>query len=104
MVRESQQHEVEMIKLELSRGKSNQKNETKKISESSHRIQLTQNLPKYDERPDEMGLYLINFEGRADITQVPKDCIAYLLAVLPPEQFNILAIETLDNANNYDFI
>ncbi|GFU45081.1 SCAN box domain-containing protein [Nephila pilipes] len=48
-----------------------------------------------------MGLYLINFERRAQIPK--KDWVAYPLAVLPPELSNMLARETPDNANNYNF-
>lgn len=52
-----------------------------------------------------MGLYLINFERRAEMANVPKkDWVAYLLAVLPPELSNMLAREQPSDANNYDFV
>ena len=61
--------------------------------------------PKFDEKQDKMGLYSINFEGRAEMAQVPKkDWIAYLLEVLPVEISNMLAREPASDANNYDFV
>lgn len=107
MAREAQQHELEMKKLELSsaRENSHQKNESDGKIELTHRIQLNQITPKYDEKHDEMGLYLINFERRAEMAQVPKkDWVAYLLAVLPAELSNMLAREEPSDANNYDFV
>ncbi|GBO24024.1 hypothetical protein AVEN_88696-1 [Araneus ventricosus] len=62
-------------------------------------------LPKFDEKHDEMGLYLFNFERRAEMAEVPKkDWVVYLLAVLPAELSNVLAREPSSEANNYDFV
>ncbi|GFY08265.1 SCAN box domain-containing protein [Trichonephila clavipes] len=44
------------------------------------KIQLTQITTKFDEKHDEISLYLINFERKAELAQVPKkDWVAYLL-------------------------
>ncbi|GFV63065.1 retrovirus-related Pol polyprotein from transposon 412 [Trichonephila clavipes] len=69
------------------------------------KIQLTQITTKFDEKHDEISLYLINFERKAELAQVPKkDWVAYLLAVLPAELSNMLAREPTEMANNYDFV
>ncbi|GFV02118.1 SCAN box domain-containing protein [Trichonephila clavipes] len=69
------------------------------------KIQLTQITTKFDEKHDEISLYLINFERKAELAQVPKkDWVAYLLAVLPAELSNMLAREPTERANNYDFV
>ncbi|GFV87551.1 SCAN box domain-containing protein [Trichonephila clavipes] len=68
------------------------------------KIQLTQITTKFDEKHDEISLYLINFGRKAELAQVPKkDWVAYLLAVLPAELSNMLAREPTERANNYDF-
>ncbi|GFY51796.1 SCAN box domain-containing protein [Trichonephila inaurata madagascariensis] len=69
------------------------------------KIQLTQITTKFDKKHDEISLYLINFERKAELAQVPKkDWVAYLLAVLPAELSNMLAREPTERANNYDFV
>ncbi|GFX44142.1 SCAN box domain-containing protein [Trichonephila clavipes] len=69
------------------------------------KIQLTQITTKFDEKHDEISLYLINFERKAELAQVPKKYwVAYLLAVLPAELSNMLAREPTERANNYDFV
>ncbi|GFQ80944.1 SCAN box domain-containing protein [Trichonephila clavata] len=105
MSRETRQFELDMKKLELSKDDSYQRREAEKKGELGPRIQLTQITPKFDEKHDEMGLYLINFERRAEMAQVPRmDWVAYLLAVLPSELSNILARESPSDACNYDFV
>ncbi|GFV98138.1 SCAN box domain-containing protein [Trichonephila clavipes] len=61
------------------------------------KIQLTQITTKFDEKHDAISLYLINFEKKAELAQVPKkDWVAYLLAVLPAELSNMLARESTE--------
>ncbi|GFS81800.1 SCAN box domain-containing protein [Nephila pilipes] len=95
--REAKQHELEMKKLELSQKNQSLNDESGRRIDMGPKIQLTQITPKFDEKNDEMGLYLINFERKAEFAQVPKkDWIAYLLAVLPAELSNML----VRNAND----
>ncbi|XP_042895182.1 myb-like protein X [Parasteatoda tepidariorum] len=102
---EAQLHELEVKKLELVNKDPVQNSDSENKVEYSHRIPLTQITPKFDEKHDEMGLYLINFERRAEMAQVPKkDWVAYMLAVLPGELSNRLAREKPDDAINYDFV
>ncbi|GFY54777.1 uncharacterized protein TNIN_480251 [Trichonephila inaurata madagascariensis] len=69
------------------------------------KIQLTQITTKFNEKHDEISLYLINFERKTELAQVPKkDWVAYLLAVLPAEISNMLAREPTERTNNYDFV
>ncbi|GFQ78446.1 SCAN box domain-containing protein [Trichonephila clavata] len=79
MARETRQFELDMKKLELSKEDSDQRREPEKRVEFSPRFQLTQITPKFDEKYDEIGLYLINFERGAEMVQVPRtDWVAYL--------------------------
>ena len=98
------QHELELKKLEVSQAQPQVR--TSHVSENSaHKIQLTQIMPKFEEKRDEMGLYLINFERKAEMAQVPKkDWTAYLLSALPAEVSNMLAREAPENANDYDYV
>ncbi|GFT32147.1 SCAN box domain-containing protein [Nephila pilipes] len=94
-----------MKKLELSRVNPDQKNESENRFEPSHKILQRHILSKYNQKHDEMGLYLINFERRSKMAQVPKKYwVVYLLIVLPTVLSNMLASEAPDNANNYDFV
>ena len=47
-------------------------NDHLKNTELLPKIQLTQITPKFDEKQDEMGLYLVSFERRAEVAQIPK--------------------------------
>ncbi|GFW28723.1 SCAN box domain-containing protein [Trichonephila clavipes] len=104
MAREARQHELELRKLELSQQNQPLNDDSGRRVEIGPKIQLTQITTKFDEKRDEISLYLINFERKAELAQVPKkDWVAYLLAVLPAELFNMLAREPTERANNYDF-
>ncbi|GFV76895.1 SCAN box domain-containing protein [Trichonephila clavipes] len=99
------QHELELRKLELSQQNQPLNDESGRRVEIGPKIQLTQITTKFDEKHDEISLYLINFERKAELAQVPKkDWVAYLLAVLPAELSNMLAREPTERANNYDFV
>ncbi|GFU40121.1 SCAN box domain-containing protein [Trichonephila clavipes] len=105
MAREARQHELELRKLELSQQNQPLNDEFGRRVEIGPKIQLTQITTKFDEKHDEISLYLINFERKAELAQVPKkDWVAYLLAVLPAELSNMLAREPTERANNYDFV
>ncbi|GFV11045.1 SCAN box domain-containing protein [Trichonephila clavipes] len=105
MAREARQHELELRNLELSQQNQPLNDESGRRVEIGPRIQLTQITTKFDETHDEISLYLINFERKAELAQVPKkDWVAYLLAVLPAELSNMLAREPTERANNYDFV
>ncbi|GFU08876.1 SCAN box domain-containing protein [Trichonephila clavipes] len=100
MARETRQHE-----LELSLQNQPLNDESGRRVEIGPKIQLTQITIKLDEKHDEISLYLINFERKAELAQIPKkDWVAYLLAVLPAELSNMLAREPTERANNYDFV
>ncbi|GFW22589.1 uncharacterized protein TNCV_1478861 [Trichonephila clavipes] len=105
MAREARQHELELRKLELSQKNQPLNDESGRKFEIGPKIQLTQITTKFDEKHDKISLYLINFEKKAELAQVPKkDWVAYLLAVLPVELSNMLAREPTERANNYDFV
>ncbi|GFX35591.1 SCAN box domain-containing protein [Trichonephila clavipes] len=105
MAREARQHELELRKLELPQQNQPLNDESGRRVEIGPKIQLTQITTKFDEKHDEISLYLINFERKAELAQVPKkDWVAYLLAVLPAELSNMLAREPTERANNYDFV
>ncbi|GFW69378.1 SCAN box domain-containing protein [Trichonephila clavipes] len=105
MAREARQHELELRKLELSQQNQPLNDESGRRVEIGPKIQLTQITTKFDEKHDEISLYLINFERKAELAQVPKkDWVAYLLVVLPAELSNMLAREPTERANNYDFV
>ncbi|GFX43842.1 SCAN box domain-containing protein [Trichonephila clavipes] len=105
MAREARQHELELRKLELSQQNQTLNDESGRRAEIGPKIQLTQITTKFDEKHDEISLYLNNFERKAELSQVPKkDWVAYLLAVLPAELSNMLAREPTERANNYDFV
>ncbi|GFU48763.1 SCAN box domain-containing protein [Trichonephila clavipes] len=75
-----------------------------KLDPHTHKIQLTQITTKFDGKHEEISLYLINFERKAELAQVPKkDWVAYQLKILPAELSNMLAREPTERANNYDF-
>ncbi|GBO04753.1 hypothetical protein AVEN_103999-1 [Araneus ventricosus] len=100
-----EQRELEMKKLEVAQSSQRIDDESRDRAELGPKIQLAQILPKFDEKHDEMGLYLINFERRAEMAQVPKKhWIAYLLAVLPAELSNMLVREPASEADNYNFV
>ncbi|GFX19930.1 SCAN box domain-containing protein [Trichonephila clavipes] len=105
MAREARQHELELRKLELSQQNQPLNDESGRRVEIGSKIQLTQITTKFDEKHDKISLYLINFERKAELAQVPKkDWVAYLLEVLPAELSNMLAREPTERANNYDFV
>ncbi|GFV11027.1 SCAN box domain-containing protein [Trichonephila clavipes] len=107
MAREARQHELELRKLELSQQNEPLNDESGRRVEIGpiYKIQLTQITTKFDEKHDEISLYLINFERKAELAQVTKkDWVAYLLAVLPAELSNMIAREPTERANNYDFV
>ncbi|GFV33412.1 SCAN box domain-containing protein [Trichonephila clavipes] len=105
MAREARQHELELRKLELSQQNHPLNDESGRRVEIRPKIQLTQITTKFDEKHDEISLYLINFERKAELAQVPKKYwVTYLLAVLPAELSNMLAREPTERANNYDFV
>ncbi|GFX95838.1 SCAN box domain-containing protein [Trichonephila clavipes] len=106
MAREARQHELELRKLELSQQNQPLNDESRRRVEiGPPKIQLTQITTKFDDKHDEISLYLINFERKAELAQVPKkDWVAYLLAVLPAELSNMLAREPTERANNYNFV
>ncbi|GFY18265.1 SCAN box domain-containing protein [Trichonephila clavipes] len=103
--REARQHELELRKLELSQQNQPLNDESGRKVEIGPKIQLTQITTKFHEKHDEISLYLINFERKAELAQVPKkNWMANLLEVLPAEISNILAREPTERANNYDFV
>ncbi|GFV28611.1 retrovirus-related Pol polyprotein from transposon 412 [Trichonephila clavipes] len=105
MAREARQHELELRKLELSQQNQPLNDESGRRVEIGPKIHLTQITTKFDEKHDEISLYLINFERKAELAQVPKkDWVAYLLAILLAELSNMLAREPTERANNYDFV
>ncbi|GFX67291.1 uncharacterized protein TNCV_4949811 [Trichonephila clavipes] len=94
MAREARQHELELRKLELSQQNQPLIDESGRRVEVDLRFKLTQITTKFDENTMILVLYLINFERKAELAQVPKkDWVAYLLAVLPTELSNMLARE-----------
>ncbi|GBN19629.1 hypothetical protein AVEN_6784-1 [Araneus ventricosus] len=100
-----EQRELQMKKLEVAQSSQRINDESRDRGELGPKIQLAQILPKFDEKHDEMGLYLINFERRGEMAQVPKkDWVAYMLAILPAELSNMLARGSVSEANNYDFV
>ncbi|GFS87576.1 SCAN box domain-containing protein [Trichonephila clavipes] len=105
MAREARQHELELKKLELSQQNQPLNDESGSRVEIGPKIQLTQITTIFDEKHDEISLYLINSERKAELAQVQKkDWVAYLLAVLQAELSNMLAREHTERANNYDFV
>ncbi|KAF8783052.1 hypothetical protein HNY73_013265 [Argiope bruennichi] len=99
-----EQRELEIKKLEAAQSNQRLNDEFRNTVELGPKIQLTQITTKFDEKHDEIGLYLISFERRSEMAQVPKkDWVAYLLAVLPPDLSNMLARELPSDANDYDF-
>ncbi|GFX85403.1 uncharacterized protein TNCV_3715771 [Trichonephila clavipes] len=65
MAREARQHELELRKLELSQQNQPLNDESGRRVEIGPKIQLTQITTKFDEKHDEISLYLINFlKGR----------------------------------------
>ena len=77
----------------------------KRTEEVQHKIPLAQITPKFDEKNDEMGLFLVNFERRAEMARVPKgEWVVYLLHVMPPDIANMLARESVENANSFDHV
>ncbi|GFX27126.1 SCAN box domain-containing protein [Trichonephila clavipes] len=102
---EKEREERKLRKLELSQQNQPLNDESGRRVEIGPKIQLTQITTKFDEKHDEISLYLINFERKAELAQVPKkDWVAYLLAVLPAELSNMLAREPTERANNYDIV
>ncbi|GFW38933.1 SCAN box domain-containing protein [Trichonephila clavipes] len=104
IAREARQHELELRKLELSQQNQPLNDESERRVEIGPKIQLTQITTKFNEKHDEISLYLINFERKAELAQVPMDWVAYLLTVLPAELSNMLAREPTERANSYDFV
>ncbi|GFS89748.1 SCAN box domain-containing protein [Trichonephila clavipes] len=101
----SKQEEREREERKLSQQNQPLNDESGRRVEIGPKIQLTQITAKFDEKHDKISLYLINFERKAELAQVPKkDWVAYLLAVLPAELSNMLAREPTIRANNYDFV
>ncbi|GFX53735.1 SCAN box domain-containing protein [Trichonephila clavipes] len=78
MAREARQHELELIKLELSQQNQPLNDESGRRVEIGPKIQLTQITTKFDEK-HEISLYLINFERKAELAQVPKEQLKDLL-------------------------
>ncbi|GFY55813.1 retrovirus-related Pol polyprotein from transposon 412 [Trichonephila inaurata madagascariensis] len=72
MAREARQHELELRKLELSLQNQPLNDESGRIFEIGPKIQLTQITTKFDEKHDEISLYLINFERKTELAQIPK--------------------------------
>ncbi|GFY14236.1 hypothetical protein TNCV_3614251 [Trichonephila clavipes] len=72
MAREARQHELELRKLELSQQNQPLNDESGRRFEIGPKIQLTQITTKFDEKHDEISLYLINFKRKAELAQVPK--------------------------------
>ncbi|GFV33937.1 SCAN box domain-containing protein [Trichonephila clavipes] len=101
MAREAdRQHELELRKLELSQQNRPLNDESGRRVEIGPKIQLTQITTKFDEKHNEISLYLINFERKTELAQVPKkDWVAYLLAVLPAELSNMLAREPTERTS-----
>ncbi|GFX39313.1 SCAN box domain-containing protein [Trichonephila clavipes] len=101
----SESYVEEEVKIILDRRNQPLNDESGRRVEIGPKIQLTQITTKFDEKHDKISLYLINFEKKAELAQVPKkDWGAYLLAVLPEELSNMLAREPAERANNYDFV
>ncbi|GFW15099.1 hypothetical protein TNCV_172461 [Trichonephila clavipes] len=63
MAREARQHELELRKLELSQQNQPLNDESGRRVEIGPKIQLTQITTKFDEKHDEISLYLI-LKGR----------------------------------------
>ncbi|GFS61333.1 uncharacterized protein TNCV_3105381 [Trichonephila clavipes] len=63
MTREARQHELELRKLQLSQ-QNQPLNDSGRRVENGPKIQLTQITTKFDEKHDEISLYLINFERK----------------------------------------
>ncbi|GFW43579.1 SCAN box domain-containing protein [Trichonephila clavipes] len=70
MAREARQHELELRKLELSQQNQPLNDESGRRVEIGPKMQLTQITTKFDEKLDEISLYLINFERKAELDQV----------------------------------
>lgn len=77
---------------------------SERVTEPCHKIQLIQVTPKFEEKKDEMNLFLINFEQKWLMCQNKKDWVAYLLSIVPAEISNMLARETVQKARHYDHI
>ncbi|GFU62784.1 SCAN box domain-containing protein [Trichonephila clavipes] len=70
MAREARQHELELRKLELSQQNQPLNDESGRRFETGPKIQLTQITTKFDEKDDEISLYLINFERKAELAMI----------------------------------
>lgn len=81
----------------------NRKVGQKKKVDLGPKIQLVQIDLKFDEKFDEIRLFLINFERKGEMAKV-SDWVGYLLAVLPSEVTNMLTRESPEDAINYDFV
>ncbi|GFQ77878.1 SCAN box domain-containing protein [Trichonephila clavata] len=106
---EAEQRQIELQRLEIRRLELQAvpaaTTPPGRTEEVHHKIPLAQITPKFDEKKDEMSLFLVNFERRAEMARVPREeWVVYLLHVMPPEISNMLARETAENANNYDYV
>ncbi|GFU18467.1 hypothetical protein TNCV_3787401 [Trichonephila clavipes] len=66
MTREARQHELELRKLELLQQNQPLNDESGRRVEIGPKIQFTQITTKFDEKHDEISLYLINLERKAE--------------------------------------
>ncbi|GFT42437.1 retrovirus-related Pol polyprotein from transposon 297 [Trichonephila clavipes] len=65
------------------------------------KIQLE--MPRFNSKEDEMGLYLTIFERQAKFLNIPeKTWTAYLIGSLPPDIAQLIAREDEDDAQNYE--
>ncbi|GFQ78045.1 uncharacterized protein TNCT_102461 [Trichonephila clavata] len=74
---EAEQRQIELQRLEIRRlelqaapGATTPPGRTEEVH---HKIPLAQITPKFDEKKDEMSLFLVNFERRAEMARVPRE-------------------------------
>ncbi|GFQ77824.1 uncharacterized protein TNCT_53681, partial [Trichonephila clavata] len=71
---EAEQRQIELQRLEIRRLELQAATTPPgRTEEVHHKIPLAQITPKFDEKKDEMSLFLVNFERRAEMARVPRE-------------------------------
>ncbi|GFR03969.1 transposon Ty3-I Gag-Pol polyprotein [Trichonephila clavata] len=74
---EAEQRQIELQRLEIRRlelqAAPAATTPPGRTEEVHHKIPLAQITPKFDEKKDEMSLFLVNFERRAEMARVPRE-------------------------------
>ncbi|GFR00126.1 unconventional myosin-XV [Trichonephila clavata] len=67
---ELQRLEIRLLELQAAPAATTPPGRTEEVH---HKIPLAQITPKFDEKKDEMSLFLVNFERRAEMARVPRE-------------------------------